>query len=398
MERRIKGWLMLVGSLLSSVPSLSAQEDGAGAEETEAWVREALEMELPQEPAAAEVEEKAQPPAGEIKPPPAGEIKPLVPTREMQLQAAQQHAERARQRFQERDLKGAQRAWEEAVSLVSALPASRDVQEFLGRAYLHLGWVRYEQLDAKGAEREFRKALHWPPNEVEAYVGLSLARLLRNDVREAKRFCALALRREDWPLAHFGLGAALWDSGQEAAAATEFRKALGGGLPPEPFARLARLALETYAADPPAHPYTTAGLNLRDELVQAYRNPLFSAYRRAYHHFQRARLLRRRGDYQEALAEYQRALRAFPELPEAHVNRADLYAVQRQWDRAVDEYRQALQLRPDLPEAHYGLGLIYRQQNQRSEAIAEFQRALELGLPADLATRARQYIAAARRG
>ena len=49
-----------------------------------------------------------------------------------------------------------------------------------------------------------------------------------------------------------------------------------------------------------------------------------------------------------------------------------------QWDQAVAHYRKALEIRPDYAEAHVDLGNVLTSRGQVDEAIAHYQKALEI--------------------
>lgn len=84
------------------------------------------------------------------------------------------------------------------------------------------------------------------------------------------------------------------------------------------------------------------------------------------------------GRFDEAIAEYQTALRLAPGYGEAHNNLGLAYAYKGNLDTAIAEYRAALRLDPDYAEAHNNLGLAYAFRDQLDMAITEYQIALRL--------------------
>ena len=85
------------------------------------------------------------------------------------------------------------------------------------------------------------------------------------------------------------------------------------------------------------------------------------------------------GRLSDAIAEFEAALRANPALADAHFNLANALAQipGRQLD-AIAQYRMALELRPDYAAAHINLGaLLMRTPGRMWEAIAEFRAAPE---------------------
>jgi protein O-mannosyl-transferase len=47
-------------------------------------------------------------------------------------------------------------------------------------------------------------------------------------------------------------------------------------------------------------------------------------------------------------------------------------------DEAISQYQQAIRLTPDNVDAHYNLGMAFYQQGRTDEAIRQFQAALRL--------------------
>jgi type IV pilus biogenesis/stability protein PilW len=86
-----------------------------------------------------------------------------------------------------------------------------------------------------------------------------------------------------------------------------------------------------------------------------------------------------RGDRaQDALKEFDQALAAQPDFPEAHLGRGLVleYGYGKLED-AERHYRRALELRPTFPEAHNNLGQLLARSGRLDAAIREFDAALE---------------------
>jgi protein O-GlcNAc transferase len=89
--------------------------------------------------------------------------------------------------------------------------------------------------------------------------------------------------------------------------------------------------------------------------------------------------LRDRGQLDEAMAAYRRALELKPDYPEAQQSgRCTGRERQGRVDEAMAAYRRALELKPDYAEAHNNLGNALKERGQLDEAIAAYRRALEL--------------------
>jgi type IV pilus assembly protein PilF len=89
----------------------------------------------------------------------------------------------------------------------------------------------------------------------------------------------------------------------------------------------------------------------------------------------------RAGRSQQALKEYDIALAADPDMPEARLGRGLVmeYGFGKLAEAEAD-YRRALLVRPNYPEAHNNLGQLLAKSGRTSEAIAEFDKALDINL------------------
>ena len=82
------------------------------------------------------------------------------------------------------------------------------------------------------------------------------------------------------------------------------------------------------------------------------------------------------GRIDEAINEYQTAIKLNPYDYMAASNLGNAYFNQRRVDEAFNEYQSAIKLRPDYVKAHYNLGVAYESQNRIDEAISAYQTAL----------------------
>jgi tetratricopeptide (TPR) repeat protein len=97
----------------------------------------------------------------------------------------------------------------------------------------------------------------------------------------------------------------------------------------------------------------------------------------------------------EAMEEFQLAVRLTPYFAAAHNNLGNAYAKKGRTDEAIEEYGlalrfkpdyvqahreflKALRLEPDFAEAHFNLGLAYQIKGLKEEAITEFKEVLKL--------------------
>jgi tetratricopeptide (TPR) repeat protein len=93
-----------------------------------------------------------------------------------------------------------------------------------------------------------------------------------------------------------------------------------------------------------------------------------------------ATALQRRGQGQEALEWYQRAIEIDPEYGEAYFNLGNTLADLGGPDPAIRAYREALRHRPDLAQVYVNLGRLLRAQGSVTEALAVYRQGLEEGI------------------
>ncbi len=85
-----------------------------------------------------------------------------------------------------------------------------------------------------------------------------------------------------------------------------------------------------------------------------------------------------RGQLDQAIAQYQVALKIQPDYAEAHNNLGNALADRGQFDEAIAHYRRALQINPRDVEAVYNLGAALADCGQLDEAIAQYWKALAI--------------------
>jgi tetratricopeptide (TPR) repeat protein len=108
----------------------------------------------------------------------------------------------------------------------------------------------------------------------------------------------------------------------------------------------------------------------RDTVAKAPNNP------RAHHGL--ALALEERGRSQEAIAEFQQALRIRPNYSEAHNSLGLALSARGRLEEAMDHFREALRIHPGLAPAHNNLGIALDRRGRFEEAIAHYGEALRI--------------------
>src|SRR5690606_26934643 len=84
----------------------------------------------------------------------------------------------------------------------------------------------------------------------------------------------------------------------------------------------------------------------------------------------------RQGRAEEALAEFEKAVRLKPDFAPAHVHRGEYYAERKDWARAASAFAEAVRLAPSNPDSSNALARALASAGRPDEAAAELRRIL----------------------
>ncbi len=88
--------------------------------------------------------------------------------------------------------------------------------------------------------------------------------------------------------------------------------------------------------------------------------------------------LLRIGKLHDAIEHYEQAARLQPSVAVVHYNLGNALSQARQDEEAITQYEQALRIKPDYAEAHYNLGNALLQVDKRLEAIGHYEQAVQI--------------------
>ena len=130
-----------------------------------------------------------------------------------------------------------------------------------------------------------------------------------------------------------------------------------------------------------AHSDLAAGLVEKgqlDEAIAHYERALTTRPDPETGHYNLAAALTKAGKVDSAILHYREALELSPDYANARYNLGRVLLDKGEIDQAIDQYREALRLRPNDADAHNNLGGALMKKGLRSEAIDHYEAALRL--------------------
>jgi tetratricopeptide (TPR) repeat protein len=115
-----------------------------------------------------------------------------------------------------------------------------------------------------------------------------------------------------------------------------------------------------------------------EEAIRQYQEALRLKPGYADAHNNLANALLKQGRIDEAIRQFQEALRLKPDHANAHNNLGDALLKKGQIDEAIRQYQEVIRLKPDSADAHNDLGDALLKKGQIDEAIRQFQEAIRL--------------------
>jgi protein O-mannosyl-transferase len=113
------------------------------------------------------------------------------------------------------------------------------------------------------------------------------------------------------------------------------------------------------------------GIVLWEENIQRYPRAFFPYFFRAYAFVEQ-------GDYEKALADYDRALTLYPSYGPGYNDRGVTYFRQQKYQQAIADFTKAIQLAPEKTQSYINRGDVYRETGRISEARDDYQKAIEI--------------------
>ena len=85
-----------------------------------------------------------------------------------------------------------------------------------------------------------------------------------------------------------------------------------------------------------------------------------------------------KGQYDQAITEFTKAIKLEPKLAEVYYNRGVAYGEKGQDNQAISDYTKAIELNPKFAWAYYNRGNAYEEKGHYDQAISDYTKAIEL--------------------
>ena len=115
--------------------------------------------------------------------------------------------------------------------------------------------------------------------------------------------------------------------------------------------------------------------------------------REAEEHFSAGVQLQNQERWEEAIAEYDEAIRLDPQNADAYSNRGFTYFKLDQFEQAIQDYGEAIRLDPRNPMIYANRAVMYRLVDKNDEAIADLEKVISLTDSPEQAEVAKRLIA-----
>ena len=115
-----------------------------------------------------------------------------------------------------------------------------------------------------------------------------------------------------------------------------------------------------------------------DEAIGQFQEAIRLKHDYAHAHYNLGNALAKKGQLDEAIRQFQEAIRLQPDTALAHYTLGNALREKGRIDEAISQYQQAIRLQPDYADAHYHLGNALHEKGQLDEAIRHYQAAIRL--------------------
>jgi tetratricopeptide (TPR) repeat protein len=115
-----------------------------------------------------------------------------------------------------------------------------------------------------------------------------------------------------------------------------------------------------------------------DEAISDYNKALEINPQYALAYYNRGLAYDSKGQYDQAISDFNKALEINPRNALTYVGRGMAYGKKGSYDEAISDYTKVLEINPRYAEAYYNRGLLYDNKGQYDQAISDYSKALEI--------------------
>jgi tetratricopeptide (TPR) repeat protein len=99
----------------------------------------------------------------------------------------------------------------------------------------------------------------------------------------------------------------------------------------------------------------------------------------------RGLIYRARGQYDRAIADYSKAIEIDPGFHKAYNNRGNIYTIKGEYDRAIADYTKAIEINPRFDKAYSNRGIVFTIKGEYDRAVDDYTKAVEINPNLDMA-------------
>jgi len=86
----------------------------------------------------------------------------------------------------------------------------------------------------------------------------------------------------------------------------------------------------------------------------------------------------RKGNYDQALADFTKSIEISPNNATSYVGRGSVYGDKGNYDQAISDFNKAIDLDPNIADTYYNRGSIYHDKGDYTKAISDYSKAIEI--------------------
>jgi tetratricopeptide (TPR) repeat protein len=129
-----------------------------------------------------------------------------------------------------------------------------------------------------------------------------------------------------------------------------------------------------------------------DGAMAEYQKVLKIDERNPLAHYNLGIIYKRKGLYISAVEEFKAALEGLPNYFKAYNNLANVYFEREYYDDAVKYYNKCLAIKPNFADAHWNAALAYEKKGEKTRAIRHFRKFMELSDAPTYVALAQQHV------